>query len=151
MKPRLSLRRLNDAHCAWLGDLTRVDDHEKALDGLDHLKQCGHLAYWLRRSAPVIDYIDMTTSGAIAEDGDLYADEAEVREFLDSYGNEYLAFDFGLQICSYYEMHRTDGHARAAAPALTRAYLKDVCHLLKFKNVSPHALYMVYKSLFTVR
>ena len=27
-------------------------------------------------------------------------------------------------------------------------YIESVCHFLKFKQVSPHALYLIYKSLF---
>lgn len=44
--PRISRPRLIEAHGAWRNDLSRVSDNEPHLaEGLDHFKQCGHLAF----------------------------------------------------------------------------------------------------------
>ena len=145
LTPKFSLRRLQDAHYAWLDDLSRVTEREKKLaGGLDHSKQCGHLAYWIRRENPIIDYDDWHT---IQEDSHLYEDESQRRDFIAKYGSEFIAFDFGFQICSYYALERRD-NPLLTQPKLSMAYLTDVCHMLKFKHVSPHSLYLIYLSLF---
>jgi len=145
LRPIFSLPRLRDAHYAWRDDLSRLTQHEKNLGGgLDHFKQCAHLAYWLRRLYPIADYEDI--AAAVGEVDDLYPDEQKRRNFIVKYGSEYLAFDFGFQICSYYALERTD-NPMTAAPELSTEYLVDVCHMLKFKHVSPHSMYLIYKSL----
>lgn len=146
LSPKFSLTRERDAHFAWLDDMARLKQYEKNLgDGPDHYKQCAHLAYWLRRQTPVIEYEDWAN---IQDDpNDLYPDELEKREFIAKYGAELIAFDLGFQICSYYCMETIDAMQRDI-PKLSLEYLTDVCHMLKFKHVSPHALYLIYKSLF---
>lgn len=58
--PRFSRPRLYTAHYAWRDDLSRVEQRENNLgQGLDHFKQCGHLAYWLRRSSPIVEFEDV--------------------------------------------------------------------------------------------
>jgi hypothetical protein len=79
-------------------------------------------------------------------DNDLYPDEDHRREFLRRYGEEYLAFDFGLQICTWYELEKI-GATRMQPPILSEDFLIDLCHMLKFKHVSPHAMYLIYKSI----
>ena len=145
--PKLSMPKLRDAHYAWRDDLSRVGERESRLQGgLDHFKQCGHLTYWLRRIAPVIEYCDLA---ALWEEPDeLYPDEVTMRELLRKYGGEYLSFDFGLQICQFYELERIDRATSGKEPAITMDYLNDICHMFKFKNVSPHAIHLIFKSLF---
>jgi hypothetical protein len=146
LSPVLSKRRLFDAHYAWLDDIKRVANHEPQIDAeLDHFKQCGHLAYWLRRQAPVIDLVDIVE--AYGEEGGLYAEEEEQRSILEKYSGEYLAFDFGLQICHFYESERLDREERRE-PRIDLEYLMTVCNFMKFKHVSPHSLFLIYKSLF---
>ena len=147
LEPKLSLSRLRDTHFAWRDDLKRVQERETRLkDGLDHFKQCGHIAYWLRRNSPITDYRDLSL---IFEGPDqLYPDEQEFRKVLENYGGEYMAFDFGLQICQYYEFERTDRIEKPRSPKISTEYMMDVCHMLKFKHVSPHSLYLIYRSLF---
>jgi hypothetical protein len=149
LAPRFSKARLRDAHYAWREDLQRVEGAEKYLDqGLDHFKQCAHLAYWLRRMAPIIEYEDIA---ALWEEPDtLYAEEVAAREFLARYGTEFIAFDMGFQICLYYELEKLDNALRTP-PRLSGDYLTDLCHMLKFKHVSPHSLYLVYKSILLPR
>jgi hypothetical protein len=145
LKPVFSLPRLRDAHYAWLGDLKRLGETEDHLkDGPDHSKQCGHLAYWLRRQNPIVEYEDWHVS---QEDPYIYPDEEKKRDFITRYGSEFLAFDFGFQICSYYAQERLD-KSKTDMPRISMEYLTNICHMLKFKHVSPHALYLIYESLF---
>lgn len=149
--PHVSKPRVIEAHGAWKNDLTRVGDHEPNLeDGLDHLKQCGHLAFWLRRMSPVVEAHDMTLNAADAEGYPLTLDEVAFRKLLLGYCNEYLAFDYAYQICKYYELGKDGGSARAATIIPTREYYQTACQFLKYKNVSPHAMHLVFKSLFLV-
>lgn len=143
--PIISRQRLADAHSAWCMDIERVGQYENLPNGLDHFKRCGHLAYWIRRAAPVVDAIDI--AGMITyEGGDLITPEVqEFRDLLFAYGNEYLAFDLGLQFSLFYERHGKS--LRAEGLNITRDYIGTMCHFLKFKNVSPHALFLIYKSL----
>jgi hypothetical protein len=147
--PRLSKPRVIEAHGAWLSDLKRVNDHEPQLgEGLDHFKRCGHLAFWVRRMGPVVEAIDTTRNIADAPGYDLSSDEKAFRDLLFGYCNEYLAFDLGFQFCRYYEIGKAGGSARANSLVLDENYIRTACHFLKYKQVSPHALFLLYKSLF---
>jgi len=147
--PRFAIQRLHDAHTAWMDDLKRVGDNEPRLDqGLDHLKQCGHLAFWLRRTSPLVETIDLTQNIADAPGLPITDIEHKFRELLFAYGNEYLAFDFGYQICRYHELAQPGGSQRAQTLTPTVEYYTTMCHFLKWKTVSPHAVFLIYKSLF---
>lgn len=147
--PQFPIQRLHDAHFAWCDDLKRVGENEPLLEkGLDHFKQCGHLAFWLRRSSPLIDVIDETKNFADAEGYPLTDFERQFRELLFAYGNEYLAFDFGYQICRYHERAKPGGSQRAENLTPSVEFYTTTCHFLKWKTVSPHAVFLIYKSLF---
>ena len=149
--PQLSKPRLIEAHGAWINDIDRVATHEKNLeDGLDHLKHAGHLAFWVRRLSPLVEAQDETKNLADAAGYDLSTHEIDFRELLLGYANEYLAFDIGYQIARYYEIAKEGGSARAESLVISRDYYRTMCHFLKYKNVSPHGLHLVYKSLFLV-
>jgi hypothetical protein len=64
------------------------------------------------------------------------------------YKNEYLAFDFGFQICKYHEIAKPGGSSRATVLRPPVEYYQIACHFLKYKTVSPHAIYLLYMSLF---
>jgi hypothetical protein len=145
LKPTLSIQRLDEAHGAWCNDLRRVEDREKNLtDGLDHYKQAGHLAFWLRRFCPVIDSICML-NGATPN-----VEQESWRGYLYSYSNEHLAFLLGFNICRFYEKFRSNRYdaPRAFEVKVNGEYLTTICHFLKYKTVSPHAMTMIYKSIF---
>ena len=145
LAPVMSETRLADAHYAWRDDISRLEGRERHLvDGADHFKQCANLAYWLRRMSPVIEYKDLSV---LVEGGeDMFPDERDRRDIFSKYGMEFLAFDFGFKICQYYELEKLDS-PRPYSPALSGEYLVDVCHMMKFKHVSPHAMFLVYKSI----
>ena len=83
-----------------------------------------------------------------AEGYPLTVDEKEFRKLLLGYSNEYLAFDYSYQICKFYELGKDGGSDRAANLIPPREYYVTACQFMKYKNVSPHALHLVLKSLF---
>lgn len=146
--PKFAVQRVVEAHGAWQADVARVGQHEPRLsDGLDHFKQCGFLAFWLRRMSPMVDAVDLTENVGDAAGYALSAEEKEFREILFGYGNEYLAFDFGFQICRFYEISKDGGSKRAEELVLPPDYYQSLCHFMKYKNISPHAMYTIYRSL----
>jgi hypothetical protein len=145
LSPRFSLQRLAEAHGAWKHDLSRVGTHEpKIEDGLDHFKRSGHLSFWLRRFAPIVE------AHCTLDSREPTVGESQWRELLFSYANEYVAFMIGFNISLFYERYRSDlfDNPRAARVRLTNDYVETICHFLKYKSVSPHALTSIYKSLF---
>lgn len=149
LDPRFSYPRLAEVHGAWQNDVSRVGTHEPKLeDGLDHFKQCGHLAYWLRRLSPVVECLDVSQNIQDSEGYPLTEDGVVFRKFLLGYMGEYLAFDFGFQIVKFYEMDQANPGQRADTLNLTDDYIRAACQFLKYKHVSPHALHLIYKSLF---
>lgn len=148
--PVVSKVRLIEAHGAWCSDLKRVGEHEPNLgDGLDHFKSCGHLAFWLRRMSPLVEATDTTLNLGDAEGYPLSNDEIAFRKLLLGYANEYLAFDYGYQICKYYEVGKKGGSAFAENLVLSREFYQTTCQFLKYKNVSPHGVHLIFKSIFS--
>lgn len=135
----LSKRRLLEARKHWQQDLERVildGDSERP----DHFKEAGFLAYWLRRRIVVNESSKISGAPNI-----IY-----LNEFLE-YTNEFLAFLVGFRVCLFFEATRASGAARVDMLhqyRLNIEYLKDVAVLLHHKNVSPHSLYIIYRSLF---
>lgn len=149
LHPVASTPRIIEAYGAWKNDLLRVGEHEPKLnDGLDHFKQCGHLAFWLRRLSPIVESYDTLQNLGDSQGYPLNDDEKAFRKLLLGYVNEYLAFDYGYQICKYYEIGQEGGSERAQSLAPDREYYQTMCQFLKYKNVSPHAMHLIYKSLF---
>jgi hypothetical protein len=145
--PVISSPRIYDTWTCWCADLDRVLKHEpKIPDGLDHFKRAGHLAFWLRRMSPVVDAEDIRQMYSYQETPENIALQDDFRKLLYAYGNEYLAFDLGYQFCRFYELE--DGSLRASTLTLDEEYLRTVCHYFKFKTVSPHGIFLIYKSLF---
>lgn len=136
----VSKRRLGDAFEFWVDDVYRVGKVE--LDGgePDHLKRAGYLAYWLRRAAPIIR---MTYPEPEGEFKNIEA----MREFLVRYGNEFMAFHIGHQLAQSFEIRRVDAVSRQPYQ-LDFDYIHTVAHFMKSKSVSPHAMYLLYMSLF---
>jgi hypothetical protein len=142
----ISKPRIYDVCYAWNDDIYRVCDREPHLkEGLDHFKTAGHLALWLRRFTPVIELKDLSWVDA-HEPWD--ERDREFKEFLKSYHNEFLAFEFGLELVRFYEKMREDGPGPRWDMAPTLSFYKTTAHFMKFKTVSPHAMNLAYKALF---
>lgn len=145
---KLLSHRLLDAHEHWQTDLKRVSQFELNNKTPDHFKQSGHLVYWLRRTSPVIEFINPKHNISDAEGLPPTEAEKKLQELLFKYGNEYLAFDVGYRLCRYYETERNDGPLGDKDRLLTPDYILTISHFLKTKNVSPHAMFLILKSLF---
>jgi hypothetical protein len=133
-----------EAHTQWRGDLERISEFELN-DGIpDHFKQAGHLAYWLRRCKPIYELNENKSypPAGTKEDVDFTTDG---QELLLKYANEYLAFSLGYHICL---LHTITDEKEAKEFRIDKNYLEIVCQFLRNKNVSPHALYLIYRSLF---
>lgn len=147
LMPRLSRPRIIEAHGAWTKDLERVGANENKLqDGLDHFKRAGHLAFWLRRMGPIVEFVDETSNIADGSDYQLDDHERNFRDLMEGHANEYMAFDIGFQFCKFYEISVDSKTAEALS--LDEDYIRTTCHFMKYKQVSPHSLFMIYKSLF---
>lgn len=137
-KIELSKKRVRQAHGYYLRDAERFRNY--GIEGnsdLDHFKHAGILAYWLRRR--------MIINTVIFEKHPSLPDEKmpfPVQEdFSEEYENEYCAFLFGLKICSHYE-------GKATHDNIANTFARDITTVMRHKNVSPHALIMIYRSLF---
>jgi hypothetical protein len=148
--PLLSDYWTRQAHFRWVKDIRTVSSKEYDGRPLDHFKHAGFLCYWLRRCPPLYD-LAKNPDPAFA--GIKYRDPKKV---LTQYGNVFAAFDIGLRICRYWESARTDiGYSNAVRDQIMRftipqrsEYIEDICYTLAEKNISPHSLHMLYKSLF---
>ncbi|NJL08366.1 MAG: protein-glutamate O-methyltransferase family protein [Methylacidiphilales bacterium] len=148
--PVISDARLIEVRGAWLHDLKHVGKHEPNLtDGLDHFKQCGHLSFWIRRLSPVVEATDSKSDLGDAEGYDLSTIEIGLRDTLFGYANEYLAFDYCFIICKYYEANKKGSPSEFARDlTISPDYYKVIRQFLKYKSVSPHAMHLIYRSLF---
>lgn len=138
LKPEFSPLFAHEAWEAYCGDVDRMQISMPNGKQPDHFKRCGCLAYWLRRNSPVIRWHEDPPS--IARESPL----KEWRTLFEKCGNAFLAFALGYHICHYYEAQK--GNAPRRKPDLD--YLEDMCYVMKRKNLSPHAMGMVYRSLF---
>lgn len=143
LEPQFSDSKMHDAYQTWKKDVKRLanDSMPKGNNSPDHFKKAGVLAYWLRRFSPVIGYESKRA------DIGLRQEEKEFRNFLRDYGETFFAFDIGFQICKFFERNKVNGDSHI--PKINPNYLYTACYFLKYKNVSPHALTLIYKSLFT--
>lgn len=72
------------------------------------------------------------------------------RKMLFAYGNEFLSFTFGFIFAKAYEEQKLKelGTSNVIAfPSL--GYVNELCYIFKFKNISPQAVYMIYRALLT--
>ena len=155
---QLSVRRLGEAYDFWREDHTRTlaEGIEATSISLDHFKHASFIAFWLRRMLPINQTLVVSRFRSIPDDPS--ADENQ-RFFL-RYGNELCALLIGFQICLFYEagLKRSSGYVyeirtnpieRLKQFSFPQNIIADFVMILKHKNMSPHALYLLYKSLFT--
>ncbi len=107
---------------------------------LDHFKHASHLCFWLRRMGPILEVFPIDSKIP----PDTVGDKGKELELILKYRNEYLAFQVGLFMCGDFEAD--DKH-----PKIDYDYLLTFCHFMRYKHVSPHAIFLIYKSLFMVK
>ncbi|MBF0346392.1 MAG: hypothetical protein HQL81_01880 [Magnetococcales bacterium] len=139
-KPSLSRQYLEDARRAWIDDISRVSDREMSGEELDHFKHASHLCFWLRRMGPILEVLQIDPGIP----PDTVGDKGKELELILKYRNEYLAFQVGLFMCGDFEAD--DKH-----PKIDHDYLLTFCHFMRYKHVSPHAIFLIYKSLFVAK
>jgi|GEM_PF-2201659 len=132
---------LKNCHEFWLADLKAL---EPQVNGEPcHFKQCAFLAFWLRREPPVLQW----DFDGCYETGEKWIDYKT--DFLGLYGREWFAFRLGYEILLYRECNSVNGGPYDKSKFdLTQKLVVDTCYFLKKKSVSPHALYLVYYSIF---
>lgn len=151
----ISDRRMGEAYDFWIGDVERAlqNGTDEETTELDHFKHAAFIAFWLRRLIPINDIWFQATAG---NDG-CGASAPQVR--FSRYGNEICALSAGFMICLSYElaaMEERETHGQktqvisdaVAVKELPRHFLSEYPKLLKHKNLSPHSMYMLYRSLF---
>lgn len=138
LKPDFSTSAMHDAWQCYQQDIERLEANMKR-SAPDHFKRAGCLAYWLRRHSPVFDWQPLR--------GMPSPEQKKIRKALfDDYGNVFLAFVLGYKSCLKFERARTN----KPIPEPDTDYLETVCYLMKYKSISPHAMGMIYRSLFFV-
>ncbi len=161
----LSPQRVKTAFECWKNDLERNGQHNfQTPTTPDHIKSAAFLAYWLRRCSPIIeltttsnfthDAAQLTTTTPINNPTALHAflhgksllgqpvqAVLDHRTFLAEYMNEYLPFVFVYSSILHIEQ-QTRGICSHTTPSLK--IQNELCVVLKYKNVSPHALYLIF-------
>jgi hypothetical protein len=136
--------RILDAYEHARADLNRL---AAEIDGNGHdavepdiFKRCGFICFWLRRSQPFVYALPVRQYPAGSE-------RREAQSLFCRCPNEVFAFDMMFRVCAGYE-GAVRGDGSIAAARLDRYYLNDACMFLRNKSVSPHSLYLIYRSLF---
>ncbi len=136
LEPFISDPRLSDAWQAFRFDRRHYRNSLQTDSSPDHFKLSGMLAYWLRRTAPVYDFKSIVVPDA----------NKHLRGLLQKQGSECLAFELGLSICEFFV--RDGGDGVKMVPDISADYWETVTYFMKFKNLSPHAMGIIYRSLF---
>lgn len=156
----MSTRRLGEAFDFWREDNTRtLSEGIETSVNLDHFKHASFVAFWLRRMIPINQTVVVSEYQAVPQK----KNATEQQKFFLRCGNELCAFLIGFQICLFYEFGtKFEGDnvvdlvgqlqgtrlRKLQQHFLPPAMVADFVMILKHKNMSPHALYLLYKSLF---
>lgn len=145
-----------------------------------HVKAAAFLTYWLRREAPIADLksvegqysqfaqlciecdladesgmepvSDEELTSVVLEQGFSLAELLDHRKRAYAYGNELFAFTFGWTLAKQYEeqsLKERGINESVSMPPFD--FVEDICYLFKFKNVSPHAIDLIFRALLMVR
>lgn len=162
----VSHRRLGDAHDFWLADIPRTLSwgSDPSTVELDHFKHASIISFWLRRQIPINDI--WFGSGNVAtkvRGGDELFRATQKQADFSRYGSELCALYVGLYICLAYEIQAIrvkaeDREGSGDKILLMEAEIKRIRlpsqfkseypMIMKHKNLSTHAMYMLYRSLF---
>lgn len=132
--PKINDIDLLKAQDHWIDDMESLPIAESTEP--DHFKHAGWLCHWLRKKQPITQLT-------------IHDDKKMEDWFEDSY-NEVCAFVVGLKLVIFHECCEYDYSNEQIVKAAKRgAYidiLPDVALYLDHKNVSPHAIYLIYKA-----
>jgi hypothetical protein len=141
---RVSITEIETARQLWIRDTAALKVEG---DGTpDHFKQAGILAYWLRRRAPL-----RNIATVLAYDTDV--GRFRQQSFLHM-STELAAFNFGHNMCSFVEASHAAKRGEGSITYLYNTapnfdFSHDISVLMKTKHISPHALMMIYRAMFT--
>ena len=138
LKPEYSPDLMHDAWQSYMWDIDRLDNNMPAVP--DHFKRCGYLAYWLRRHSPVALW------QPLKEEYEISASEKEYRNLIHNCGRAFHAFSFGYRICLFFEENK-ESEVKLPRP-IDADYIRHIAYYMKYKSVSPHAMGLIYRSLF---
>lgn len=138
LRPKFSRSVIHDAFQCYKADIERLVSNMKTSP--DHFKRSGCLAYWLRRHNPVYDW---------EEENDVLPREQEMfKKRIIDYGHVHMAFMLGYKACLKFAGPNIP--ASKSPSELDADYIETVSYLMKYKSISPHAMGMIYRSLFFV-
>ena len=165
LTPLVSRYNVLEAHATYLKDILELQQQQNQGRPLQWAKHASFMAYWLRRVSPIHHILGTT---------DTLAAPTDRERFLVRFANEFCAFNLAYAITRYVEARRDVNVNRYVRSSILdfstpqgesgvheymlqdeRAYLipealvVDICHCMKEKNMSPLALYLIVRSLFT--
>jgi len=135
-----SERRLFETHELWLQDILRLEKFEGLQEnGVEEMKLAAHLAYWIKRNSPIIIMNSKKTE---------FENIEKTREIHYKYANEYSALTIAFDLTAYFYANRVGSGVYLDELSMDDDYVMTFCHFLKTKNVSPHGLFLILKSLY---
>ena len=135
-----SATRLEEARLLWVRDTGRIDIDSDTTP--DHFKQAGFLVYWLRRRGVVNFARRVKPIAGIEEQDHFLLSPNEIASFL-------VGFRLSLFFASKHLIDERDHIGHDLQGLTFDSSLKfDIATLLKHKNVSPHSLYLILRTLF---
>lgn len=159
LHPHISKSSLSRMHRLYLEDLKRVLKHgiARGSDELDHFKQAALLCFWFRRTSPIHRLkpnLNPIEKAALESDpqGNLLLGTLNYRD----YPNEITAFLIGARICMYFEDSVIGNEINIDMVIqedigiydIIADNMREIGAILQSKNISFHALYIMYKFLF---
>ena len=147
----ISERRLWDAHDLWQTSAQAALDYDtdQYTKTLDHFKHAAFIAFWLQRSVTISEMVSPSAGEAKPTTETTSAKQIHFAR----YGNEICALYTGFLICLSYETNMVANKQKVAPSDISLASMpgflqSEYPRLMKHKEVSAHALYMVFRSLF---
>ncbi len=148
----INARRLFEAQDYWAWDMQSMSATDR-IGGPSPVVPCefkhaAFLTYWLRRRV----FVERVRKHPRSECGQ------EKAAFYSDYATELTAFLIGIRLCAYHvakrAVHATVPGDIVHLPRLRQHIRFDIAReyaiLLRHKNVSPHALYLAFRSLLHV-
>ena len=160
---QVSKRRLGEVYDFWQEDTSRAlnEGSDAETEELDQFKHASFIAFWLRRLCP----INEVYRNQSYPDGTRRENVSTEQAYFLRYGNELCAFVVGYQLCQFYHamdledrINESGGDVVAMAAQteenlrswnLDANILADFVMILKHKNISPQAIYITYRALFS--
>lgn len=155
---KLSSRKLKNFHDLYKNERQRGLDKgsPEGMVELDHLKDAAYFCFWFRRSSPIGQVHFLSTLGERNSWPDGIAPADAARDLFSRYADELCAFLLSFHIVAYFEYVVIRKEKRIPKLFITGTaeanavydHLQEICSMLKHKNMSPQAIYLMLKFLF---